>query len=71
MAQDALLQDDEVRELEGHRADKTTFPINFELSDMPIGERRMFVVFVRDITTRKRHERMKDDPRALPSRLRR
>jgi PAS domain S-box-containing protein len=52
---------DSLRELEGHRADKTTFPINFELSDMPIGERRMFVVFVRDITTRKRHERMKDE----------
>ena len=28
---------------------------------MPIGERRMFVVFVRDITTRKRHERLKDE----------
>jgi PAS domain S-box-containing protein len=53
--------DADVRELEGHRPDKTTFPVNFEIADMPIGERRMFVVFVRDITTRKRHERMKDE----------
>jgi PAS domain S-box-containing protein len=52
---------DDLRELEAHRADKTTFPINFEIADMPIGDRRMFVVFVRDITTRKRHERMKDE----------
>ena len=42
-------------------SDKTVFPVNFEIADMPIGERRMFVVFVRDITTRKRHERMKDE----------
>jgi signal transduction histidine kinase/DNA-binding response OmpR family regulator len=53
--------EDDVRELEGHRSDKTVFPVNFEIADMPIGERRMFVVFVRDITTRKRHERMKDE----------
>ena len=50
-----------VRELAGHRTDRSTFPLDFELTDMPIGERRMFVVFVRDITTRKRHERMKDE----------
>ena len=28
---------------------------------MPLGERRMFVVFVRDITSRKRNERLKDE----------
>ncbi len=50
-----------MRELTGHRADKSTFPVNFEIAEMPIGERRMFVVFVRDITARKRHERMKDE----------
>jgi PAS domain S-box-containing protein len=50
-----------VRELTGYRADRTTFPVDFELTDMPIGERRMFVVFVRDITGRKRNERMKDE----------
>ena len=56
-----VADDDGVRELTGHRGDGSTFPVNFELADMPIGERRMFVVFVRDITTRKRHERMKDE----------
>jgi PAS domain S-box-containing protein len=49
------------RELTGTRADKSCFPINFEISDMPLGERRMFVAFVRDITTRKRHERLKGE----------
>ncbi|MGH6740862.1 MAG: PAS domain-containing sensor histidine kinase, partial [Bradyrhizobium sp.] len=51
----------EARELAGCRVDKTTFPLGFEIADMPIGERRMFVVFVRDITARKRNERMKDE----------
>jgi PAS domain S-box-containing protein len=50
-----------VRELIGRRSDNTTFPVDFELADMSIGERRMFVVFVRDITMRKHHERMKDE----------
>jgi PAS domain S-box-containing protein len=50
-----------VRELTGQRADRSTFPVDFELADMPIGDRRMFVVFVRDITGRKRNERLKDE----------
>jgi PAS domain S-box-containing protein len=50
-----------VHQLTGHRADKSSFPIDFELADMPVGERRMFVAFVRDITVRKHHERMKDE----------
>ena len=50
-----------ILELVGRRADKTTFPLDFEIADMPIGERRMFVAFVRDISLRKHHERMKDE----------
>jgi DNA-binding response OmpR family regulator/nitrogen-specific signal transduction histidine kinase len=50
-----------VHELTGHRADGTTFPLDFQLTDMPIDSRRMFVAFVRDISQRKRHERMKDE----------
>ena len=53
--------EDDVRELEGHRADKTIFPVNFEIAEMPVGERRLFVAFVRDISTRKRHERLKGE----------
>jgi PAS domain S-box-containing protein len=49
-----------VQELAGRRGG-TTFPLDFLLAEMPIGERRMFVVFARDITSRKRHERMKDE----------
>jgi PAS domain S-box-containing protein len=56
-----VAEKNEVRELTGRRADKSAFPVNFEITEMPIGERCMFVVFVRDITKRKRHERMKDE----------
>ena len=52
---------DSVHELVGRHPDGSTFPVDFELSDMPLGERRMFVAFVRDITMRKRHERLKDE----------
>jgi PAS domain S-box-containing protein len=53
--------DDNVRELVGRRTDETTFPVQFEIADMPLSGRRMFVVFVRDITARKHNERMKDE----------
>lgn len=53
--------ENEMRELTGWRSGRASFPLDLELCEMPIGERRMFVVFVRDITKRKRHERMKDE----------
>ncbi|MGH6738802.1 MAG: PAS domain S-box protein, partial [Bradyrhizobium sp.] len=56
-----VAEEETLRELTGHRADKSAFPVNFELAEMPVGEHRMFVAFIRDITTRKRHERMKDE----------
>jgi PAS domain S-box-containing protein len=56
-----ITQDGELRELVGRRYDGTTFPVDFALAEMPLGKRRMFVVFVRDISQRKRNERLKDD----------
>jgi PAS domain S-box-containing protein len=53
--------DGELRELVGRRRDGSTFPIDFALAEMPLGARRMFVVFVRDISKRKRNERLKDE----------
>jgi signal transduction histidine kinase len=43
-----------------YRPNGTAFPVDFELIDMQT-ERRMFVVFVRDITDRKRDERLKSE----------
>ena len=51
-----VTRDDELRELVGRRRDGSTFPIDFALAEMPLGKRRMFVVFVRDISKRKRAE---------------
>ncbi len=56
-----MLKKDGVCELSARRPDGTTFPVDFVLAEMPIGERKMFVVFVRDITTRKRTEGLKDE----------
>jgi PAS domain S-box-containing protein len=56
-----VMHNDELRELVGRRRDGTTFPIDFAIADMPLGKRRMFVVFVRDISKRKRNERLKDE----------
>jgi PAS domain S-box-containing protein len=53
--------DGELRELVGCRRDGLTFPIDFAVAEMPLGKRQMFVVFVRDISKRKRNERVKDD----------
>jgi PAS domain S-box-containing protein len=50
-----------VHELTGRRNDGSSFPLDFLLTEMPIGERRLFLVFVRDITERKRNERLKDE----------
>lgn len=49
-----------VRERVAYRSNGTAFPVDFELVDI-LTERRMFVVFVRDITGRKRNERLKDE----------
>jgi PAS domain S-box-containing protein len=56
-----ITHDDELREFIGRRKDGSTFPIDFALAEMPLGDRRMFVVFVRDISKRKRNERLKDE----------
>jgi PAS domain S-box-containing protein len=56
-----VTQDGEPRELTAHKGDESTFPIDCVLAEMPIGTRRMFVMFVRDISKRKRSERLKDD----------
>lgn len=44
------------RELEGLRADGTTFPIELALSEVKEGERRLFTGIIRDITVRKQAE---------------
>ena len=49
-----------VRERVAHRSNGTAFPVDFELVDMQT-ERRMFVAFVRDITDRKRNERLQGE----------
>ena len=54
-------QDGEHRELVGRRRDGSTFPIDFALAEVPLGRRRIFVVFVRDNSKRKRNERVKDE----------
>ncbi len=56
-----VTQDGEPRELVGHSGDGTTFPIDCVLGEMAVGGRRMFVMFVRNISKRKRNERLKDD----------
>jgi signal transduction histidine kinase len=49
-----------VRERVAYRADGTAFPVDFELVEKHT-DRRMFVVFVRDITDRKHNERLKGE----------
>ena len=56
-----VTQDGEPRELVGRCGDGTTFPIDCVLGEMAVGGRRMFVMFVRNISKRKRNERLKDD----------
>ncbi len=56
-----VTRDGELRELVGRRRDGSTFPIDFALAEMPLGKRRMFAVFVRDISKRKLNERLKDE----------
>jgi PAS domain S-box-containing protein len=56
-----LASQDELRELTGRRQDGSTFPIDFALAETPLGRRRVFVVFVRDVSKRKKNERLKDE----------
>jgi PAS domain S-box-containing protein len=56
-----IAADEGVRELTARRSDGSSFPVDFLLAEMPAGGRKMFVVFVRDITDRKRNERLKDE----------
>lgn len=49
------------RELEARHKDGRNFPIDLGLSEMQIGERRMFVGIMRDITDRRMVERMKNE----------
>ena len=56
-----ITRDDETREMVGRRGDGSKFPIDFALAEMPVGNRRMFVVFVRDVTKRKRNEAFKSE----------
>ena len=44
------------REVEGLRKDGTTFPLDLGISEMYLGETRIFTGIVRDITERKRNE---------------
>jgi two-component system sensor kinase FixL len=44
------------REVAGRRADGTVFPIELAVSEVPVGDQRIFTGLVRDITDRKRAE---------------
>jgi PAS domain S-box-containing protein len=49
------------REVEGRRADGTTFPMDLSVSRTQLGDRLMFTGIVRDITERKRVDKMKNE----------
>jgi len=49
------------RQVEGKRKDGSTFPMDLAVSEMRLGEKRMFTGVVRDITERVKIERMKSE----------
>lgn len=49
------------REVEGKRKDGSTFPMDLAVSEMWVGDKRMFTGIVRDITERKKIDRMKNE----------
>jgi len=49
------------REVTGQRRDGSTFPMDLAVSEMEIGGERKFTGIVRDITERKKVERMKNE----------
>jgi PAS domain S-box-containing protein len=49
------------RELVGRRKDGSTFSLELALSEMHLGDRRMFTIVARDITQRKEVQRLKDE----------
>ena len=50
-----------VRELEGERRNGKRFPIELTVSEVRLGDERVFVGFIRDITQRKEMERLKGE----------
>jgi len=49
------------REVEGARKDGSTFPLELAVSEVEVNEKRMFSGLVRDITERKRVEKLKNE----------
>lgn len=49
------------REVTGRRKDGSTFPMDLAVSEMGLGERRLFTGIVRDITERKKVDRLKNE----------
>ncbi len=49
------------REVTGRRRDGSTFPMDLAVSEMRLGERRLFTGIVRDITERKKVDRLKNE----------
>jgi PAS domain S-box-containing protein len=52
---------DTIRELEGSRADGTSFPMEIAFTDAALGSRHLLVASVRDITERRAIERLKNE----------
>jgi PAS domain S-box-containing protein len=51
----------QVQEMQGLRADASTFPVDVALSEMRLGARRLIVAIVRDASERKRNDRLKNE----------
>ncbi len=61
VAEPAAVPEPVSREALAMRKDGTTFPIELSVSEMRLGRRRMFTGIVRDITERKRVDRLKSE----------